>query len=187
MIWAGRSGGEDGRFDSTEEATWREHYDSGSYFLVIDDVDRSDILESCHTQSGYVRPTTATDPAVELDEKQAIADATKGWIDCAHKAGATVVDETTVRADAWATRPRAVIPYATTGAQFRDLLEACPNFDEEAAKVMTEPEFDPATYTHRDPGIEIEDIGDTYDTHYQELDLIRYEKQVAFWESLETD
>jgi hypothetical protein len=185
FLWAGKSGGEDGQFDPAEQALWQQHVDDPSYFLVIDGVDHSDVLESCLQDSGYVDPGHDTDPAEELADKQPIAEATNTWIACAREHGMPDLEDPTVQADNYATYPAAVIPLSTTAQELRALLEVCPNFDEDQARRQREPGFNWDSDYIQDPTVWIEVPTDSTDAHFLELSAILREKSEQFWDSVD--
>ncbi|MDR1295003.1 MAG: hypothetical protein LBK59_08625 [Bifidobacteriaceae bacterium] len=183
ILWAGKSGGEEGRFGPAEEATFQEHVDSKTYLLTIDGIDYTETLESCHRESGYADPGSQVDPPEELLEKQAIVEPTNAWISCARDNGMPNLQELTAIADNWETSPKAVIPYSTSVEQLRALLETCPNFDEDMARLTLDPDFTGGQGYVRDPVIWIEDIGDPLDEHYTELYDTVWQRSMEFWDA----
>ncbi|MDR1426817.1 MAG: hypothetical protein LBJ08_03550 [Bifidobacteriaceae bacterium] len=95
-----------------------------------------------------------------------------------------------------ATNPEAVIPFDTSADLLRAVIDACPDFNEEQAKRVAQPDFDEKSFV-QDPSIAIEVPQEMADgegssedenarlsptvTHYNELTDILYDKARAFW------
>jgi hypothetical protein len=201
MSLPGKSDPDDPAFEDMANEFWNSVAADNTYALMIDGVDHSDTLESCYTESGYVAPGSVMDPGEELKAKQAFADATNTWIECARDNGFPNMQDVTAEVDNWATSPDAVIPLATPSEVLRAALEACPNFDPEKATRENAPDFDWENEHVPDPSIIIEpppewsdasintmspEVEESADVlHYNELSEILYEKSNEFWESLE--
>jgi hypothetical protein len=160
-----------------------EHQADGSspYGLEVDGADYSDEFANCVEASGYAPNSIGDSVREELVAKQALAAVTNDWLACARDNGYPDWDDVPVgKADNWLTSPSAIIPLSTTADELKDLLAACPNFDEATAELIEDPEFDWDSDFAAHPAVDIEPPGppsgeelgqtgqDEY-AHYQEL------------------
>jgi hypothetical protein len=100
-------------------------------YLVIGTADHTDALVECLDRSGYTEPEVVQDPADELAQKQRDAADGAEWAACARENGYPAVkDPDPPKADAWETQPMVLLPPDMTEDALRELLAACPNFDE---------------------------------------------------------
>ncbi|MDR1152865.1 MAG: hypothetical protein LBK72_10435 [Bifidobacteriaceae bacterium] len=172
--------------------------DNTSYGLVVDGMDRSTDFERCHLESGYTAPQIMADPADELAQKQAQAEATNAWIACAREHGYPDLADVTAVVDNWSTQPTAMLPSDITEQALRTLLAACPSFDVDKAKDAFDPdtpslpgEFTPPMIHVPLPG-EAPDgtmagesaVGDATMEKYTLLNDIILEDNNAFWDDL---
>ncbi|MDR0593156.1 MAG: hypothetical protein LBG60_07880 [Bifidobacteriaceae bacterium] len=156
--------------------------DSSPFGLEVDGADYSDEFANCVEISGYVPPSGVTDTREELVAKQALAEVTNNWLACARDNGyPDWADVKAVKADGWLTSPEAVIPLSMSTDELTRLLAACPNFDEETAERLEDPEFNWNSDFVAHPAVSVEppapppDGGQTDPmaqdeyAHYQEL------------------
>jgi hypothetical protein len=186
-----------------ESAFWNDHSSNAAGgeiqpALMVDGVDESATWASCLEDSGYTDPQIdqpAGDPAEELKAKQQMADATNEWIACARENGLPDLVDVSATADGWTTVPEAQIPLSMTPDALRTLLGACPNFDEEQARAMMNPDFDPEADWHYNPSVtvklppEMSDPGYTPDAtesdalkRFEALQSVLTERANAFYE-----
>jgi hypothetical protein len=196
--------------DSMSEADLNDLYDnwdeafygdpSATLILIVDDADRSEDYGACLTSSGYTEPEYHADPAEELKTKQAQVDANNAWAACARENGfPNLEDNPAAVADEWQTFPEGIVlPYTIGPDKLRELLEACPNFDEERVREQADPAFDWDSYDYEahqyevDPSITFDfpwmdsDAEWTEDQMKQsdELWAVLYEKQEAIYSEL---
>ncbi|MDR2567609.1 MAG: hypothetical protein LBC97_16460 [Bifidobacteriaceae bacterium] len=130
--------------------------------LRIGDADHSEVWAACLAATGYTLPGPPVDKDEELAEKAAIVEATLAWASCARTQGLTVTDPEPPVADAWATRPAALLDPRISPDELHSALEACPNFDVEAheadAAAQREADYDPAQGVF-DPEIKLDAPG----------------------------
>jgi hypothetical protein len=108
----------------------------GSDFLLVGQVDQTEAFTTCVAQTGYSHPGPEVDPAEaasELEAKRALVEVTLKWAACARGEGLTVKDPTPPVADAWTTRPAALVDPTISTERLRAVLEVCPSFDAAAA------------------------------------------------------
>ncbi|MDR2565516.1 MAG: hypothetical protein LBC97_05545 [Bifidobacteriaceae bacterium] len=102
-------------------------------YLFIGNVDHSAAFAECLKQSGYTEPVYQNDPVDEVKQKEAMLEATTGWIKCARDNGfPDLKDPAPAKADDWETQPMAVLPGDITVPELEALLVKCPNFDSES-------------------------------------------------------
>jgi hypothetical protein len=160
-----------------------------AYALNVDGTDHSDAYRACYEQSGYTEPAFQSDPAQVLESKQELAESTNDWIACARENGYPQLADVTPSTilDVW---PTAELPLTITPVALRNLLQDCPNFNEQLAWQQLSSE----AYDDRwkpDPSISFALPGgpsglsshpDDPDTvRLRELTAILYEKQELFW------
>jgi hypothetical protein len=175
-------------------------------FLWIDGTDHSEVFAECWDKSGYVDPQSLPPlPADELLEKQKVAAATNDWIACARDHGLNGIDDVTATADGWSTYPEGTIPLSTSTELLRTVLESCPNFNEDEARRLADPETDVSDWNTRtpDPHLRIapppewEDSSSTPTAapegndnpdvaHYAELNAILDQESRAFWDTVDS-
>jgi len=191
-------------FSGPEDTNYEEYNDfitehEGEYAILVDGVDKSDPYAACYESSGYVEPVYESDPAQELKMKQGMADSTNVWIACARENGFPNLKDVTAEVDT-DSFPQAELPFDTTEEALRDLIAACPVFDEERALRQLDPEyvFDPDTY-ETDPVITFEGAEDFWTNLSEEastspdaerlnrLSEILFEPMTTFWEEHQGD
>ncbi|MDR1294292.1 MAG: hypothetical protein LBK59_04960 [Bifidobacteriaceae bacterium] len=166
------------------------------YGLTVDGVDHSGDFERCWVESGYTQPEADADPAEELTQKQAQAEATNEWVACARNHGYPDLADVTAVADGWMTQPVAVLPWDITARALRTLLEACPSFDIEEATDAFDPDTPSLPGDFVPPMIQVPMPGQRPDggtdevpddaavENYTRLNDIIIEDQTAFWDEL---
>ncbi|MDR2374314.1 MAG: hypothetical protein LBD77_09540 [Bifidobacteriaceae bacterium] len=113
------------------EAAKSQDYDQP--FLFIGATDHTEAWAGCLGQTGYTEPVWTEAPNNELQVKRQELDAAVAWLQCARDSGyPDLPDPAPIAADNYATRPMALLPADMTEAELRQLLAACPNFDDAA-------------------------------------------------------
>jgi hypothetical protein len=96
--------------------------------LFLGESDYSAQFQECLEQTGYIPlPPEREDPADELKQKQAMADAGSAWARCARDQGHPGArDPDPPVADGFKTRPTAKLPWSITAEELKALVLACP-------------------------------------------------------------
>ncbi|MDR1187916.1 MAG: hypothetical protein LBK95_10755 [Bifidobacteriaceae bacterium] len=116
-------------------------------YLFIGDRDHTEALTECLDETGYTTPVAPpSDPDQELADKQLALIPTLAWAECARENGyPNLKDPDPPVANGWKTGISMVLlPTNMTEQALRDLMAACPNFDEEATRSLDH-EMDAAT------------------------------------------
>jgi hypothetical protein len=99
----------------------------GVSYLIVGGFDYTDAYRACTKAIDYVPPILLDNPAGELREKQAIAQASNNWAACARQNGfPTLADAEPPKADGFLTRPHALVPMSATVDRLKALFEDCP-------------------------------------------------------------
>jgi hypothetical protein len=117
----------------------------GTNYLIVGGADFTEPYEACLSESGYTAPITPIDPAQELEQEQAQADAANAWAACARENGLPrLKDADPPKADDYQTHPLVVLPHDISKELLQSVVEACPPFDREAReadRTPTDPSF----------------------------------------------
>ena len=175
--------------------------------LWVDRVDRTSSYVQCLNSSGYSEAaawgiSTQADPA----QYQRQVDANNQWTACARENGWPDIKDSVMPTDMeHASNPFVVLPATMTEDQLRALLDACPNFDADKQDMLNDwwathapaggstggPEDYPDGYLP-DPNLTFSEnptsvvipaeppTADTEEDHLTRLNMILYEKQIAY-------
>jgi len=135
-----------------EEAASPSPGTRGVALLLAGTTDYTEQYRRCSETIDYIPPTYRVDPKWEVTEKQAVADATNAWIECARDNGQPyLADVLAPKADNYKTYPRALLPITTTPDQLVVLLELCPIGDYGQDGVWPDVSVDAPGYDGREP------------------------------------
>jgi hypothetical protein len=186
---------EDPISDEDQLAFFESHKDPDTFGLLVDGVDYSADFERCFTESSYSEPDFRLNPAEQERQIQGVLDATNTWIACARENGYPDLADIPDSSGDTDFYPTAELPATIDEPALRALLEACPTFDEDAQREA----YDAVTRGESvefpampSVGIAMPDDPDaTLSTdspalaEWQALSQILWEKQMAFYDSLE--
>ncbi|MDR0433105.1 MAG: hypothetical protein LBH48_07355 [Bifidobacteriaceae bacterium] len=123
--------------EQAQQAFFDAHRDPETFGLQIDGVDYSVDFERCYTESGYFEPVRITDEE-RVRQNKLMAEATNKWTACARENGYPNLPDVLLASNDPDYYPSVELPPSITESALRSLLEACPNFDEEAAAQVHE-------------------------------------------------
>jgi hypothetical protein len=159
--------------------------DTGEYLagLWVDGTEYTDIWVGCWDTSGYTVPEIEIDEGALLSARQAAADSINDWIACARYNGMPDLADVSAQADNDDQYPVLFLPLSTDPEFLRGLLEVCPVFDEELAKLQQDPGFDWSSSANAQANITVEEPAED-DTEglerRDELEAIIWADQMAF-------
>jgi hypothetical protein len=107
-----------------------------SYSLIVNGVDHTETFQGCHESTGYDESEGwANSGKIDSAYLQAVVDSSNEWAACARENGwPGLKDAVLPTATDGSEYPVIALPTTITEDQLRQLLTACPNFDEERTR-----------------------------------------------------
>jgi hypothetical protein len=110
---------------------------TGEPALIVDGVDHSEAYARCLEESGYNEQEAWGTPQIDPRQIELQVKANNQWAACARDNGFPNVADTSMPEQLDGSQwPMVLLPTSITEEQVRTLVEACPNFDPEAAERM---------------------------------------------------